>query len=244
MVPTENENNVCSNLDHSTDTVHDITEFILGSELDINDIVVKNNEAVGISDQISDIDVDFEKDLRKTVSKKSIKSLNHVIYFTDLEWTDHIYDEDTKTLKTESYMNAILEKFCKYFSCIINCKNSKIIEKSIHIHTYKCRQLKCERIYKFTHDLNEVGKNESFTITYKGENYSHTQLISPQLRRKKRMEIKEKLAKSYASDVQRCLMKEMDMDLKDKGNLNNYKGISVLNVARKEVPSSLDCENC
>lgn len=74
---------------------------------------------------------------RKTAMKIKHSPNKEIITFSKSEWDDFIFDDSLKTLKTKSYMNFIRVKFCQKFSCIINCRNSKITKKTITIYTYK-----------------------------------------------------------------------------------------------------------
>lgn len=77
--------------------------------------------------------------------------------------------------------------------------------------------------------------NKFIKIEYKGGEIKHDFELTAQLRRSEREKVRLELFSTNASELQKDLMLSTDVDLKNKGNLGDYKGLQVLDQVRKET---------
>lgn len=72
-------------------------------------------------------------------------------------------------------------------------------------------------------------------IDYTGEDNHHTIEMNYRLNCSERQQAKDILKNQYVSNYRNILMNETDLELKDNGNANVFKGTQVLDQIRKEA---------
>lgn len=125
----------------------------------------------------------------------------------------------------------------------------KYLKKSIIIYYRKCKQPFCERFYTFNHireyylvngDEIEKQSAKKFTIKHTAAVANHTEQMTSRLKGLKREQLREVLKTNYVSNVRNESMLNTDLNLKQQGNLNNYRGTVVLDQVRKEALADQD----
>lgn len=184
---------------------------------------------------LSDDDDDFEPTNR-------VKKIPTNVQVSNTSYTrckeKIVVNNHTKKLHKNSYMEFIREEFSKLFPCIITCKNSKYSNNTIRIYTNKCRQNECTRYYRFFHKFDNSTNDKIIYIDVKGGQIKHNELLTNQLRGITRTNLKKDLTNQYATDIQNQMVLNLDKDLKQSGNLKNFKSLAVLNTARSEALSN------